>query len=669
VRRTAAALFRVTPVTAFLGGLDVVYYSAVHRKKLAVAGSFAGAALIATGLGAPLAFSGRALAMGQGGAPAVGCFAGAHTLSPPGSRLYPETGNGGYRSLHTLVHLVYNANTNRLLRGTRVTLTERATHCLASLSLDFERRSHNRRAGPDMTVDSVTVDGIPARFKFVQPTYPGDPNGQSDPNPAAHEASQTNPVGGPRHNRLPPACSPELLSTKRSERNSLNGTQCPATKLVITPRAPLKTGEVFSVTVRYTGRPGVHNDGDGTTEGWFRVHGGGFVTTEPVGSEDWMPLNDYPAAKPTYDFSDTVTRGRTVLANGRLTSVKRNPGSSEFPQASVTWNWHSAAPVASYPVEDSIGNYRLTERTALNGIPFYQAQDLAINPTRRKKNQAVIDQQPNITRFESQFSGPFPFSSDGIVVGTSSASFDEEMQTMITAAGGRINTGTLYHENMHQWWGDNVTEGGYRMTFYKEGLATLGEFLYQARLAEAAAGGPHSAKGRAAFQASLARDFAAIYKSDGKFWTGAPSNPEPFSLFAGSSTYARPAAAYVALRQILGHRAFAAALAQIQRRYGGSSITERRLEAAFQQWLPVQRVACRQRLSRFFVEWFDTAYPPGGARHRPKITGPGLAGPGFYGGRCRSASPAKPTRFGHLLRQGLPFSPAPMTRRLARTAP
>ena len=32
---------------------------------------------------------------------------------------------------------------------------------------------------------------------------------------------------------------------------------------------------------------------------------------------------------------------------------------------------------------------------------------------------------------------------------------------MITFAGGRIDTDTLYHENMHQWWGDNVTEGGY----------------------------------------------------------------------------------------------------------------------------------------------------------------------------------------------------------------
>jgi hypothetical protein len=39
-----------------------------------------------------------------------------------------------------------------------------------------------------------------------------------------------------------------------------------------------------------------------TTEGWFRSNqpkgDGGFVTTEPVGTEDWMPLNDYPSAKP-----------------------------------------------------------------------------------------------------------------------------------------------------------------------------------------------------------------------------------------------------------------------------------------------------------------------------------------------------------------------------------
>jgi len=87
---------------------------------------------------------------------------------------------------------------------------------------------------------------------------------------------------------------------------------------VITPSAPVASGSVFAVTVDYTGRPGVHTDGDGTTEGWFRSNqprgDGGFVTTEPVGTEDWMPLNDHPSAKPTYDFDDTVNAGKTVLA-------------------------------------------------------------------------------------------------------------------------------------------------------------------------------------------------------------------------------------------------------------------------------------------------------------------------------------------------------------------
>ena len=574
------------------------------------------------------------LAAPAAAAPAVSfnplqCPAGAHTLAPPGSRLYPDTGNGGYTSLHTLVHLVYDAATNQFLPGNDVALTERANQCLSSFSLDFERKSANAKAGPDMTVRSVTVNGQPASFTFVQPTYPGDPHGQDDPNPAAHEASQVNPVGGPTHNPLPPACSPELPNT-RTAPDALDGTQCPANKLVITPAEAVPSGSVFTVTVSYTGRPGVHNDGDGTTEGWFRAPDGGFVTTEPVGTEDWMPLNDYPAAKPTYDFSDTVTAGKTVLANGVLVSVKRNPASAEFPGGSVTWNWHSPAPVASYLVEDSVGNYGLTERTAGNGTRYYEAQDLGIPAKQRRKNLAIMNLQQNITEFESQFTGSYPFTSDGVVVGTPPASFEEEMQTMITVAGGFIHPDVLYHENFHQWWGDHVTESNYTMTFYKEGMATLAEELYAARLAENKAGGPHSPKGQAAFRASLVKQFNQIYASKGSFWTAAPSNPEPAGLFSGSATYARPSAAYIALRQILGHGNFTQALQQVQAADGGRSITEAQWEAAFGRWLPVQTSACQARLSQFFRQWFDTPYPAGGGKNRPQITGPGLNGTDFY---------------------------------------
>ncbi len=113
--------------------------------------------------------------------------------------------------MHTGVHLVYDAGANRFLPGSHVVLTDRATQCLTSFSLDFEPRSANHTAGPGLTVSAVAVDGVPARFAFGQPTYPGDPRGPADPDPAAHEVSQDNPAGGPQHNPLPPACSPELL--------------------------------------------------------------------------------------------------------------------------------------------------------------------------------------------------------------------------------------------------------------------------------------------------------------------------------------------------------------------------------------------------------------------------------------------------------------------------
>ena len=324
--------------------------------------------------------------------------------------------------------------------------------------------------------------------------------------------------------------------------------------------------------------------------------------------------------------------GRT---NPRIGGSRFMTRGSHASKGSVTWHWFSRAPVSSYLVEVSVGNYDLTERTADNGTSYYEAQDDSISPAKQKKNLAIMNQQEDITEFESLFSGTYPFTSDGVIVGTPSASFEEEMQTMITFAGGSIGVSVFYHENMHQWWGDNVTEANYRYTFYKEGMATLAQLLYKARQAEDAAGGPYSRKGQAAFEASLVHQFDAIYASSARFWADAPSNPYPFVLFSGDATYARPAAAYIALRQILGPTNFTQALEQIQREFGGSSIDEAQLEAAFHQWMPNQSAGCSSKLDEFFTQWFDTPFPSGTAT-RPSITGPGLDGGGFYnnGGSC-----------------------------------
>jgi hypothetical protein len=177
------------------------------------------------------------------------------------------------------------------------------------------------------------------------------------------------------------------------------------------------------------------------------------------------------------------------------------------------------------------------------------------------------------------------------------------------------------------------------MTFFKEGMATLGEALYKARLRETAQGGPSTAAGQRGFEDSLRRAFASDYDSTGDFWTQAPSDPTAANLFSSSATYNRPAAAYIALREIVGHTRFVQVLRRVQHDFGGRSITEPQWESAWRAALPTQSAACERRLTDFFHQWFDTAYPAGGAPHRPVITGPNLEGENFYGhGGC--AAPA-----------------------------
>ena len=382
------------------------------------------------------------------------------------------------------------------------------------------------------------------------------------------------------------------------------------------------------VRVDYTGRPGVHNDGDGTTEGWFRVDqpndAGSFVTTEPLGTEDWMPLKNHPSAKPTYDFYDTVPLGKTAIGNGELVSQLVSLPDTNFPGGSTTWHWHSPEGIASYLVENSIGSYELTERLSSSGIQYYEAQDLAIPKNRAAANKAIMDMQEGVLNFQTAFNGPYPFTTDGVVIGVPKAGFEEEMQTKITFVNESIDLDTLHHENMHQWWGDNVSEANYNLTFFKEGLATLGEFFFSAANSQVAAGGSS-----AAFEQTLVGIFNQYYAGSDLLWTGAPSDPQPYTLFSGSKTYIRPGISYIALRRILGPSNFAAALRQIQGTYRQGSVTEAQLVSAFTPFLPTPSASCKSALTEFFTEWWDTVYPPGGGPNRPQVTAPGLDG-GFH---------------------------------------
>ena len=584
-------------------------------------------------------------------AQAPACSAGGRTLAQPGSRLYPETGNTGYTSVHTDVNLVYDAPSNLFLPGTHVDLQQRATQCLSEFSLDFEPSNavtSTTVPGPDFTVQSITINGQPATFTFKQPTYPGDPNGQDDPDPLAHAASNSNPVSATNPN--PPACAPI------SDVGAAQGLPCPATKLVITPAAPIPAGSDFKVVVNYTGRPGVHVDGDGATEGWFRNNtpagDGGFVTTEPVGTMSWMPLNNHPTVKPTYDFSTTTNwdaatgTGRTAISNGRPVGFTDNAADANFPGGSRTWQWKSSEPIANYLVENSVGNYDRDEYVAPSGVLFSHFQASGIAPATKVTNLATMKMQEDIMNFQTAFNGPFPFNANGVIIGLPTVSFAEEMQTKITFQGGRISLGTLNHENMHQWWGDNVSEDKYERTFFKEGYADLSESYAAARTAATTAGGIGTPAGDAAFEATLVSRFNATYNTTNANtagWNVAPSNPTNANLF-NNQTYTRPGRGYIALRAILGKANFDGASKEIQTTYGGSSITQPQQIAIYHKWMPNQSAACSAKLDEFFKQWWDTAYVGSpAAGNKPQLTGPGLAGGGFYDASCPEITTAPGT--------------------------
>ena len=506
------------------------------------------------------------------------CSSGAHTLSNFGDRVYPEMGNGGYTSVHSDIYIVYDAATNMFLPGTHVDLTQQATQCLTDFSLDFERTSANVTDGPNMTVNSVTVNGQPATFTFVQPTYPGDPNGQNDPDPLAHAVSNVNPVSATNPN--PPACSPQVCG------DSQNGQQCPANKLVITPSSPIPSGSTFIVTVNYTGRPGVYNDGDGTTEGWFRSNNPARrrrLRHHRAGRHAWPGCRSTTTRAPSRrSMSTTRQPGQDRHLRRRAGLHAGQPAGRQFPRRLGHLALALAGAGRQLPAHEQHRRASTWPRQTVDGIKYYWAVPSSIPPGRKAKDKAVTDQQPGITQFQSQFNGPFPFTSNGVVIGLPSASFAEEMQTKITFPNGDNSTpsvGTLAHENMHQWFGDNVSEAAFNLTFWKEGWATVGEYLNTARTAANNAGGLGTPAGDAAFDASLISRFNTNYGTKStNFWTGAPSNPTVGSLFSFSSTYTRPGTAYLALRQILDASASRPAsdrwigvMKQIQSQYGGGS--------------------------------------------------------------------------------------------------
>lgn len=308
-------------------------------------------------------------------------------------------------------------------------------------------------------------------------------------------------------------------------------------ELTVRPHGDLLKGKTFTATVRYSGRPQVVVDPDGSREGWLPTADGALALGEPVGSMAWFPGNHHPSDKAGYDISVTVPEGLRAVSNGELRSETTSGGRTTF-------RWRTAEPMASYLATVAIGRFEITRSTTRSGLPVY----VAVEPSQVRESGAVPARIPEVVEWAERRFGPYPFSSTGAIVGRrEDAGFALETQNRPFFPGAP-DIGTLVHELAHQWYGDSVTPKSWRDMWLSEAFATYAQWLWDE---------DHGGRtAQQAFDALHRGGYFADGAGDGAVWSFPPAEPVDAAHISGRPVYERGAMVLHKIRQAVGDHAF-----------------------------------------------------------------------------------------------------------------
>jgi aminopeptidase N len=343
-------------------------------------------------------------------------------------------------------------------------------------------------------------------------------------------------------------------------------------KLTVVPEEAIEPESIFSVAIVYSGVPAKVIDPDGTPEGWNRTDDGVIAVGEPQGAAAWIPCNNVPADKATFDFEITLPAGLKAVANGRLSRVPRWRGRARY-------HWKESAPMSPYLAVLDIGRGKLLKTRAW-GRPAWTL----IDPRLAKGSRPVLSALPEAIRFLSGVFGSYPFGSAGSIVDYApEVGYALETQSRPVYAYVPDLT-TLVHETADQWFGNSVGLERWPEIWLNEGFATWSQWYYAER---------HGGRSARAIFERLYR----VPASNEEFWNPPPGHPGSARHLFDSSIYVRGAMAVQALREEIGTKTLLRVLRRWTRehRYGSATIREfitfservagRDLDGLFRRWL------------------------------------------------------------------------------------
>jgi Peptidase family M1 domain/Peptidase M1 N-terminal domain len=139
-------------------------------------------------------------------------------------------------------------------------------------------------------------------------------------------------------------------------------------ELTITPKHKIKSGDRFTVVVRYRGVPETLEEFG--LSGFIHTDDGAIVIGEPHVASSWFPADDHPRDKASFEFRITVPAGLEAIANGRLVSQSTQDGQT-------TWRWDAPEPMATYLAFMAIGQFDMRSYVA-DGVKYWDAIDSSL---------------------------------------------------------------------------------------------------------------------------------------------------------------------------------------------------------------------------------------------------------------------------------------------------
>lgn len=354
-------------------------------------------------------------------------------------------------------------------------------------------------------------------------------------------------------------------------------------KVTVTLDAAYNTGQQFTVTFNYGGKPA----GGGPTWG---SHGSPSVpimatNSEPFYARYWWVGKDVLNDKCTFDIWVTVPNTHVVASNGILRGVDTMAGGK------LRYHWEETYPMAAYLLSLAIADYQTYSKTYSHlgdtmPMSFYMLPEHNTSTW-----QGYCDTYVTMTQVFSDLYGQYPFIAEkGGMAETPTMPWYMEHQTLPSMP----DFSTLWinaHELSHQWWGDNVTCETWNDVWLNEGFASFSECAWE----ENKPGG-----GKSAYWSQL-NNYNRPSNPDAMVWVTNVNDDNV--IFDDNAVYNKGAWVVHMLRHVMGDAEFYPALADYRAAYQGGSATTA-------EFIASMSASFGHDLTWFTNQWVMTAGSP-----------------------------------------------------------